>query len=71
MARRTHAARGREVRLVPTWHTGILGEEMAGDVLLPSADAHRAPTSFDAWLEQEAHVTGSGVTPVRVPSSGV
>ena len=53
MARRTHAARGRSVRLVPSWHTGIFGAEMAGDVLLPSAEAHLAPTSFDAWLAQQ------------------
>jgi uncharacterized protein YbjT (DUF2867 family) len=50
MARRTHTARGRSVKLVPTWHTGIFGCEMAGDVLLPAGDAFIAPTSFDAWL---------------------
>ncbi|QYJ03547.1 SDR family oxidoreductase [Nocardioides panacisoli] len=50
MARRTLAARGRNVELVPSWHTGIFGVEMAGDVLLPSDGAHLAPTSFDAWL---------------------
>ena len=54
MARRTHAARGRLVHLVPSWHTGIFGAEMAGDVLLPSSDAHLAPTSFDTWLAQQA-----------------
>jgi hypothetical protein len=35
MARRTLAARGRQVRLVPTWQNGIFGVEMAGEVLLP------------------------------------
>lgn len=54
MARRTHAARGRSVKLVPTWHTGIFGSEMAGDVLLPAADAFIARTSFDAWLADVA-----------------
>ena len=54
MARRTHAARGRSVRLVPSWHTGIFGAEMAGDVLLPSSDAHIAPTSFSTWLAQQS-----------------
>lgn len=54
MARRTHAARGRVVHLAPSWHTGIFGAEMAGDVLLPSSDAHIAPTSFDAWLAQQS-----------------
>ncbi|GAA1968904.1 SDR family oxidoreductase [Isoptericola halotolerans] len=50
MARRTVAARGRDVQLIPSWHTGIFGVEMAGDALLPSESAHIAPTSFDAWL---------------------
>ena len=54
MARRTHAVRGRVVDLVPTWQTGIFGDEMAGDVLLPSPDALIAPTSFDAWLRQQS-----------------
>ncbi|PWI12977.1 NmrA family transcriptional regulator [Streptomyces sp. Act143] len=49
MARRTHAARGHEVKLVPTW-SSLLGPEMAGDVLLPGKDARIAPTTFDAWL---------------------
>ncbi|MEO3749948.1 NAD(P)H-binding protein [Streptomyces sp. B6B3] len=52
MARRTHQARGRTVRLVPTWST-LLGPEMAGDVLLPGEGARIAPTSFDAWLAQQ------------------
>lgn len=50
MARRTLTARGRAIQLVPSWHTGIFGDEMAGDVLLPSPDAHLAPTSFDTWV---------------------
>lgn len=49
MARRTHAVRGHEVQLVPTW-SGTFGPSMAGEVLLPSADARIAPTTFDAWL---------------------
>lgn len=49
MARRTYAARGRSVKLVPTW-SGVFGPEMAGDVLLPGADAHIAPITFDTWL---------------------
>ncbi|MCE7079059.1 SDR family oxidoreductase [Streptomyces sp. ST2-7A] len=49
MARRTHAARGRSVRLVPTWGA-TFGPEMAGDVLLPREGARIAPTSFDEWL---------------------
>ena len=53
MARRSYAARGRPVQLVPSWHTGIFADEMAGDVLLPSADALITPTSFDTWLAQQ------------------
>ncbi|MGP3937149.1 SDR family oxidoreductase [Nonomuraea sp. KM88] len=49
MARRTHEARGRTVRLVPTW-SGIFGPAMAGDVLLPGEGARIAPTTFDDWL---------------------
>jgi uncharacterized protein YbjT (DUF2867 family) len=49
MARRTHEVRGRTVKLVPTW-SGIFGESMAGNVLLPSENARIAPTTFDEWL---------------------
>jgi uncharacterized protein YbjT (DUF2867 family) len=49
MARRTLAAQGRELRLVPSW-SGIFGPEMAGEVLLPGPDALLMPTTFDAWL---------------------
>ncbi|HET8582786.1 MAG TPA: NAD(P)H-binding protein [Jatrophihabitans sp.] len=49
MARRTHAARGQEIRLVPTWD-GMFGTAMAGNVLLPGPDARIMPTSFDDWL---------------------
>lgn len=49
MARRTHAARGQEIRLVPTW-SGIFGVAMAGEVLLPGEDARIAPTTFEDWL---------------------
>ncbi|MFI6576099.1 SDR family oxidoreductase [Nocardiopsis sp. NPDC050513] len=53
MARRTHRARGREVTLVPTW-SGLFGTEMAGNVLLPGEDARIAPTTFEAWLADQA-----------------
>ncbi|NDU71847.1 NAD(P)H-binding protein [Actinomadura sp. DSM 109109] len=49
MARRTDQARGRTVRLVPTW-SGIFGPEAAGEVLLPGPDARIMPTTFDQWL---------------------
>ncbi len=49
MARRTLTARGRTVKLVPTW-SGLFGTAMAGDVLLPGEGARLAPTTFDEWL---------------------
>ncbi|MGW4964116.1 SDR family oxidoreductase [Nonomuraea sp. NPDC004186] len=52
MARRTHRARGREVKLVPTW-SGLFSPEMAGNVLLPGEDARIAPTTFDDWLQEQ------------------
>ncbi|OLT27573.1 NmrA family transcriptional regulator [Nocardiopsis sp. CNR-923] len=52
MARRTYRARGREITLVPTW-SGLLGTEMAGNVLLPGAHARIAPTSFEDWLADQ------------------
>ncbi|MGP3967603.1 SDR family oxidoreductase [Streptomyces sp. 6N223] len=52
MARRTFEARGRTVRLVPTW-SGLFGPSMAGDVMLPGEDARIAPTTFDEWLAEQ------------------
>jgi uncharacterized protein YbjT (DUF2867 family) len=49
MARRTYAARGQDVRLVPTWR-GNFGTDMAGEALLPGAGARRGATTFDDWL---------------------
>jgi uncharacterized protein YbjT (DUF2867 family) len=49
LARRTRAARGTSIRLVPTW-SGVFGLDMAGDVLLPGPGARIAPTTFDDWL---------------------
>jgi uncharacterized protein YbjT (DUF2867 family) len=49
MARRTNDARGRHVRLIPTW-SGVFDASMAGDVLLPGDGARIAPTTFDEWL---------------------
>jgi uncharacterized protein YbjT (DUF2867 family) len=53
MARRTLAVRGRSVKLVPTWDGPLFGLAMSGNVLLPGKDAWLAPTTFEAWLEQE------------------
>ena len=52
MARRTYEARGREIKLVPTW-SGIFSAEMAGEVLLPGEDAWIGQTTFDEWLAGE------------------
>lgn len=49
LARRTFAARGREIRLVPTWQ-GIFDTTMAGEVLLPGPDARLGRITFDDWL---------------------
>ncbi len=49
MARRTFAARGRDIRLVPTWR-GIFGLHMAGEVLLPGEGARLTSTTFADWL---------------------
>jgi uncharacterized protein YbjT (DUF2867 family) len=50
MARRTLAARGESIRLIPSWRTGVFGVEAAGEMLLPGPEARLAPTTFDAWL---------------------
>ena len=50
MARRTLAARGQSICLIPSWRTGIFGVEAAGEVMLPEPSARRAATTFDAWL---------------------
>jgi uncharacterized protein YbjT (DUF2867 family) len=49
MARRTHAVRGEQIRLVPTWD-GPFDVAMAGRVLLPGPAARIMPTTFDDWL---------------------
>lgn len=54
MARRTLAVLGTPARLVPSWQNGILGVEMAGEVLLPGPAARLGETTFDAWLAQGA-----------------
>jgi uncharacterized protein YbjT (DUF2867 family) len=52
MARRTLAARGRTVKLVPSWD-GAFGVQMAGNALLAGEGARIAPTTFDEWLAQQ------------------
>jgi len=49
MARRTLAARGQDIKLVPTWR-GAFDTTMAGEVLLPGPDVRIAPTTFEDWL---------------------
>jgi len=49
MARRTFAARGKDITLVPTWR-GTFGPDMAGEVLLPGEDARLTALTFADWL---------------------
>ncbi len=49
MARRTLAARGHDLRLIPSWR-GPFRTDMAGEVLLPQAAAQLTHTTFDHWL---------------------
>ena len=53
MARRTFAARGQDIRLIPTWR-GTFGPDMAGEVLLPGKDARLGKIKFDEWLTRPA-----------------
>ena len=50
MARRTLAARGESVRLIPRWGVGPFGVGMAGEALLPRPEARISSTTFDDWL---------------------
>lgn len=60
LARRTLLARGRELRLVPTWR-GAFGLELSGEAMLPSDDALLTPTDFEGWLATRGAVhTGDG-----------
>jgi len=59
MAWRTPARRGESLTLIPSWHDGPFGIEMAGDVLLPGPEALFAASTFDSWLETE-EATSSG-----------
>jgi uncharacterized protein YbjT (DUF2867 family) len=49
MARRTLAAPGDLVRIVPTWD-GMFGVSMAGKLLLPGPGARLGTTTFEEWL---------------------
>lgn len=49
MARRTFAARGQDIKLVPTWR-GAFGPDLAGEALLPADGARLGTISFDDWL---------------------
>lgn len=51
MARRTLAARGQSIRLLPSWRSGVYGTEAAGEILLPGPGARLASTTFDEWLK--------------------
>ncbi|MGD9482713.1 NAD(P)H-binding protein [Streptomyces sp. TRM70308] len=51
LARRTHAARGRTVRVEPRW--AVFGPQTPRDALLPAKTARIAPTTFTTWLSQQ------------------
>lgn len=53
MARRTFAARGQDIKLVPTWR-GAFGPDLAGEALLPGDGARLGTISFDDWLAASA-----------------
>lgn len=69
MARRTLAARGEELRLVPSRHVVPFSVEMAGDVLLPGNDARIAPTTFDTWLASQHGARDPSVGRIKERSS--
>jgi uncharacterized protein YbjT (DUF2867 family) len=50
MARRSLAARGDLVRIVPTWDSPMFSVAMAGNVLLPGEGARLSKTTFEEWL---------------------
>jgi uncharacterized protein YbjT (DUF2867 family) len=49
MARRTFAARGQDITLVPTWR-GIFDISLAGEAMLPGDGARLTRTTFGDWL---------------------
>jgi uncharacterized protein YbjT (DUF2867 family) len=49
MARRTFAARGQEIKLIPSWR-GSFGPDLAGEALLPGDAARLGAVSFADWL---------------------
>ena len=49
MARRSFAARGELISIVPTWD-GVFGTSMAGNALLPGPDVRLFTKSFEEWL---------------------
>ena len=67
MARRTLAAQGTSLRLIPSWR-GRFGVELAGEVLLPGPGAQIAPTTFETWLAAQA--VDGGQEPVQVAVDG-
>jgi uncharacterized protein YbjT (DUF2867 family) len=60
MARRTLAARGASLTLVPSWRTGVFGLDATGEALLPGPEARRGATTFDAWLARVAATRQGG-----------
>jgi hypothetical protein len=60
IARRTLAARGESMRLIPSWRIGVFGVDAAGEKLLPGHEVRLAPTTFDAWLTAQTATAPRG-----------
>jgi uncharacterized protein YbjT (DUF2867 family) len=57
LARRSFAARGELIRIVPTWD-GPFDTSMAGNVLLPGPQARLSKTTFEQWLAAGGPASG-------------
>jgi uncharacterized protein YbjT (DUF2867 family) len=68
MARRTLRARGRSVKLVPSWSSAF-GPSMAGNVLLPTEGARIADVTFDEWLAEQRPQSTRETAATRSPAT--
>jgi uncharacterized protein YbjT (DUF2867 family) len=52
MARRTLAARGQSLRIMPSWRAAIFSD-VTGETMLPGPGARLGHTTFDTWLRRQ------------------
>jgi uncharacterized protein YbjT (DUF2867 family) len=52
MARRTLAARGQSLRIIPSWRAPMFSD-VTGETMLPGPGARLGSTTFDTWLRQQ------------------